>query len=73
MIVSEASRFPEAAGVNNIAIVHWCPVATEPPQVLVWAKLLASLPDTASPVILKGDLPVLVRVMDAGLLDIATG
>jgi hypothetical protein len=72
-MVSEALWVPFAAGVYNIAIVHLPPAATEAPQVLVCTKLLASVPVSARLAILKVELPVSVRVMDAGLPDVATG
>jgi hypothetical protein len=72
-MVSEALWVPFAEGVNNIAIVHLPPAATELPQVLVCTKLLALVPVTARLVILKVALPVLVRVTDAGLLDVCAG
>jgi hypothetical protein len=54
---------PLAEGVKVTLIAQLAPAATELPQVLVCAKLLALDPETAMPVKLRAALPELVRVI----------
>ena len=66
--VSVPVRFPAAVGVKVTLIVHPAPTATEPAQVLVWAK---------SPVVVmvrgvRASLPVLVSVSVCGRLEVET-
>jgi hypothetical protein len=71
-MVSAAVRAPLAAGVNDIAIVHVPPAATEEPQVLFSVKSAGSAPVTAILVMLKAVLPVLSRVTVWDALAIST-
>jgi len=73
VMVSEAVRVPQPEGVNITAIVHWVPVASEAPHVLVSPKSLALVPVIVEPLIVKAALPVLVRVMVWEELVVATG
>ena len=70
-IVSAAARVPEAEGVKSTAIVQLAPAATEVPQLLVCAKLLALAPVTARLVRFKVLAPVLVSVTVCTVLVIA--
>jgi hypothetical protein len=63
VMVSEAARLPLAEGLKVTLIVQVAPAATELPQLLVWAKSLALVPETAMLVTLKAALPELVRVI----------
>jgi hypothetical protein len=60
LIVAASAAATE--GVNVTPTVQLLPAATEVPQVLVWAKSPALLPATATLVMLKAALPVLLRV-----------
>ena len=60
--LSVAARAPLAEGVKVTLIVQLAPAATELPQLLVWAKLLALVPETAMLVMLRAALPVLLSV-----------
>jgi hypothetical protein len=66
-------RVPAAVGVKVTLIVQLAPAATELPQLLLWAKSLASVPVTARLAILRVALPVLVRVTVCPLLDLIRG
>jgi hypothetical protein len=61
--LSVAERVPLAEGVKVTLVVQLPPAATELPQVLVWAKLLALVPESAMLVMLKAALPPLVSVI----------
>ena len=58
VIVTVPVRVPAAVGLKVTLMVQLPPAATEPPQVLVWAKS----PVAPMLVIVKAVLPVLVRV-----------
>jgi hypothetical protein len=62
-IVIAAVRLNTAVGVKTTLMVHVPFAATDPPQVLVWAKSPALAPVTEIPVMVKVAFPVLVRVM----------
>jgi hypothetical protein len=70
--VTAAVRVPLAAGVKATLIVQVAPAAKLDPQLLVSAKLLPLVPETAMLVTLKAALPVLVRVTDCALLELST-
>lgn len=72
-MLSAAVRLPLAEGVNITTIGQWPPGATELPQVLAWAKLLALVPVNAMLVRLKAALPVLLRVTALTALVMSTG
>jgi len=72
VIVSEAARLPLADGVKVTLIVQLAPAATLDPQLLVWTKSLALVPETVIPVTLKSALPELVRVITCALLPMPT-
>ena len=57
-----AARAPLAEGVKVTLMVQLAPAATELPQLLVWAKSLALVPESAMLVRVKAALPELVRV-----------
>ena len=57
-----AARLPLAVGVKVMLMVQLVPPATLDPQLLVWTKSLALVPDTAILVTLKAALPELERV-----------
>ena len=66
--VSAPVRFPGAVGVKVTLIVQLAPAATEPAQVLVWAK---------SPLVMtvrgvRAPFPVLVSVSVCGALGVET-
>jgi hypothetical protein len=61
-MASEAARLPAAEGVKVTLIVQLAPAATLDPQLLVCAKSPALEPKTAMLVMLKVELPELVRV-----------
>jgi hypothetical protein len=61
-IASAAERLPAAEGLNVTLIVQLAPAATLEPQLLDWAKSLALTPKTAMLVMLRAELPALVRV-----------
>ena len=61
--VTAAVRVPVAAGLKVTLIVQLAPAATLDPQLLVWAKSLGLVPESAMLVMLKAALPVLVRVI----------
>jgi hypothetical protein len=67
-MLSVAARAPLAEGVKVTLIVQLAPAATELPQVLVWAKLLALVPESARLVILNAALPLLVSVIACAVL-----
>ena len=62
--MTAAVRVPCAAGLKVTLMVQLAPAATLDPQLLVWAKSLALVPETAMLVTLKSALPELVRVID---------
>jgi len=57
-----AARLPAADGVKVTLMVQLAPAATEMPQLLVWAKSVELVPKTAMLVMLKAELPELLRV-----------
>ena len=59
-----AARLPAAEGVKVTLSAQWDPAASELPQLLVWEKSPALVPETATLVMLKGALPELVSVTD---------
>ena len=61
--VTAAVRVPAAAGLKVTLIVQLAPAATLDPQLLVSAKSLALVPETAMLVTLRAALPELVRVI----------
>jgi hypothetical protein len=61
-MLTEAVRLPLAVGVKVTLIVQLPPAATEVPQLLLWVKSPGLVPAMARPVMLKGALPVLLRV-----------
>lgn len=66
--VSAPVRFPSVVGVNVTLVVQLPLAATEPPQLFVWAKSPLALIVR----LVKGPLPVLVRVMDCAALVVET-
>ena len=66
--LSVAVRTPLAEGVKVTLIVQFAPAATEVPQVLVWAKLLALVPESARLAMLKAALPELVSMIGKAVL-----
>jgi len=72
VIVMAAERLPVAEGVKVTLIVQLAPAATLNPQVLVWAKLLALVPDTVMLVMLKSAVPVFVSVTVCAALLVPT-
>ena len=66
--LSVAAKAPRAEGVKVTPMVQLPPAATELPQVLVWAKLLALVPESAMLVMLKAALPELVSVIACAAL-----
>jgi hypothetical protein len=70
VMVKEAVRLPEAAGVNVTLIVQLLFAANELGHVVVSAKSPGLGPANAMPVTVKAAFPVLLRVMDwAALVD----
>ena len=67
-MLSVAARAPLAEGVKVRLRVQLAPAATELPQVLVWAKLLALVPVTARLLMLRAALPELVSVIGRAVL-----
>jgi hypothetical protein len=67
-MLSVAERVPLVEGVKVTLMVQLEPAATELPQVLVWAKLLAFVPVTARLLILRAALPELVSVIGRAVL-----
>ena len=67
-----AARLPAAAGVKVTLTVQLEPAATLDPQLLVWAKSPALVPETAMLVTLKAALPELVRTTALVVLVMAT-
>ena len=65
---SVAARAPLAEGVKVTLIVQFAPAATELPQVLVWEKLLALVPESARLVMVNAALPELVSVIAFAVL-----
>ena len=63
-----AVRVPVATGLKVTLIAQLDPAATLDPQLLVWAKSLASVPETATLVTLKSVLPELVKVINCAPL-----
>jgi hypothetical protein len=61
--VTAAVRVPAAAGLKVTLIEQYEPAATLDPQLLVWEKSLALVPESAMLVILKVALPELVKVI----------
>ena len=61
--VMAAVRVPLAAGVKVTLIAQLAPAATLAPQLFVWAKSLALLPESAILEMLKAALPELVRAI----------
>jgi len=57
-----AERLPAAEGVKVTLMVQLAPAASAMPQLLVWAKSAALVPKTATLLMFKGALPVLVRL-----------
>ena len=67
-----AARLPLTEGLNVTLMVQLAPAATLDPQLLVWAKSLALVPETAMLVTLKAELPELVRVTALVVLVVLT-
>jgi hypothetical protein len=67
-----AARLPLAAGEKVTLMVQLAPAATLDPQLLIWAKSPALLPETAMLVMLKATLPELVRVTALVVLVVLT-
>ena len=67
-----AARLPAAEGVKVTLTVQLEPAATLDPQLLVWAKSPALVPETAMLVTLKAALPELVRTTALVVLVMAT-
>ena len=63
VMVREAERLRLAEGVKVTLMVQEAPAATELPQLLVWAKSPALVPESAMLVIVKVTLPELARVI----------
>jgi hypothetical protein len=61
-IVTDAMRLPLAEGLKVTLIVQAAPAVTLEPQLLVWVKSLALVPETAIEAMLKSAVPELVRV-----------
>jgi hypothetical protein len=61
-MLTAAARPPLAEGVKVTLRVQFDPAATELPQLLLCAKSLGFVPVTATLVMLKAALPVLVSV-----------
>ncbi len=62
LMLSVALRVPVAVGVKVTLIEQLPPVATDVPQLLVWAKSPGLAPVREMPLILSAPLPVLLRV-----------
>jgi len=60
--VSDAVRLPLAVGAKVTLIVQLAPGASEPPQVLAWAKSPVLAPVSATLAMLSVALPLLPRV-----------
>jgi len=73
VMLTEAVRLPLADGVNVTLIGQLPSAATELPQVLLSEKSLAFVPVTVMLVMLKGALPVLLRVTVCAPLVVPTG
>ena len=63
VIVTAAVRAPAAAGLKVTLIAQLAPATMLEPQLFVWAKSLALVPESAMPVTLKDAAPLLVRVI----------
>ena len=72
VMLTEAVRLPLAEGVKVTLIAQLLPAATDPPHVLVSAKLLLLVPWTERLVISKPALPVLLRVTVRAVLVVRT-
>jgi hypothetical protein len=68
----DAARLPLAEGVKVTLMVQLAPAATLDPQLLVWAKSPALVPETAMLVMLKATLPELVRMTVLAVLVVLT-
>ena len=62
--LSVALRVPVADGLKITEMEQLAPAATLDPQVLVWVKSLALVPETETLVTLNAALPVLFSVTD---------
>jgi hypothetical protein len=65
-----AVKLAAEVGVKVTVIVQAAPAANVVPQVLVSPKLLAFVPVTEMPVIMRGVLPWLDSVMGSGVADV---
>jgi hypothetical protein len=72
VMLRAALRVPVAGGVKVTLIVQLAPAATELPQLLLCAKLLALVPVIASLVMLKVALPMFFRVTVCAKLVVPT-
>ena len=68
VIVTTAVRVPVAVGLNVTLIEQLDPAATFEPQLLLWAKSLEFVPDSAMLVMFKVRLPELARVIACAAL-----
>jgi hypothetical protein len=71
-MLSAAVRLPLADGLKVRLIVQLAPAASEPAQVLVWAKSLASASVSAMLVRLKAASPVLLKMTVCAALIVPT-
>ena len=63
VMLMEAERFPLADGVKVTSMEQLDPAATLEPQLLVWLKLLALVPDTATLEMFRSADPESLKVM----------
>ena len=61
-MLSDAARLPLPTGAKVTLMLHEAPAATEPPQLLAWAKSPALTPESPMLLMVKVPLPELVRV-----------
>jgi len=71
-IVRVAEAAPLAEGLKVTLMAQLAPAATELPQVLVSAKLLAFVPEMATLEMPKASFPEFVKVMDCAVLVVPT-
>ena len=73
VIVTTAERNPTAAGLKLTLTAQFVPTATDEPQLLVWEKSAALVPETLTPVMLRAVFPVFVTVMACADVEVLTG
>jgi len=72
VMVTSAVRVPAAVGLKVIVMEQLAPAATFDPQLLLWVKSLAFVPDSAILVILKVRFPELASVIACAALAVPT-